>query len=96
MSEPVNHPDTISWSTPRTLAAKRVAVYLEQLGDRDPEARSRAEDIIAIVLDVLGQPDRDMIDEGVSALDRATGWRRPIEQRELVELIFRAMLGRAG
>jgi hypothetical protein len=86
----VTYPDTTAWRSPEGLAEAKILKLIT--GETHPEVV--AEIATSVVFDVLGEPDRDMVSAGVEALDRATG-RRAIEQRELVTMVFQAMLRQA-
>lgn len=76
----------------RDIAVRRVA---KMLGDLDDPV-DHADDIVDVVLEVLLEPDREMIAAGRAQLDQAIPKSSGLEfQRNLAALIYRAMLARA-
>lgn len=85
----MGHIESTAWHSPREIAIRR-------LSDAASIQREIAEYAVDLILKIFEEPDGQMISAGIGALEQAMTRRRPIEQRELVELIFRAMLGRTG
>jgi hypothetical protein len=77
-----------AWNTPRELAEAGVETVL---GADD----SRIFDVVDQVFAALEEPDRDVVNAAVEALQLAMQRKRPIEQRELVETLWRAMIREA-
>ena len=79
------------------VAARHVAAYLDGLGANT--LADRADDIVDLVLDTLGEPSRDMLEAGREELNRAlpigAGGVTSAYQRALVRAVWRTMLQRA-
>lgn len=83
--------------THRDIAARKVAKFL---AEHDPaELDECADDVVDLVIDVLLEPDRSMIEAGrielAQALPTGRGGITTAYQRNLVTVVWRAMLHRA-
>jgi hypothetical protein len=80
--------------TMRDIAEKRVAKYLRDL---DPTIEGHCEDLVAIVFDVLKEPDRGMADAGRRELAHAVAppSNGAAYQRNLATAVWRTMFAEA-
>lgn len=90
MSDTGQNFSTVAWKKPASIAEFQIRQRLETDGGLPPECL--AEEAVDYVFDNLREPDRDMISAGLGALDTAAARKRPVQQRELVEMIWTAML----
>lgn len=81
----------------REIAARKVAKFLAEWDAGDPP--DCADDVVDLVFDVLLEPDRQMTEAGRVELNQALpvgpGGITTTYQRNLVAVIWRAMLHRA-
>lgn len=78
----------------RDIAERRVEQYIRD--HIDAAMQGHAEDIVDLVLEVIEQPDRAMLDAGHAELAKAVhAQARKCDVRNLAGATFRAMMGRA-